>query len=70
MMQIWEAETSTDILVLREVLKLAEADPDVAANVLCALYEYRANANDAALDTILTLAEEAPLGPLLAEVPA
>jgi hypothetical protein len=50
---------------LREVLALAEADPDVAANVLCALYEQQGR--DVALSAILRQAEEMPL---LDEVPA
>ena len=70
MMQVWEAVTGTDVLVLREVLKLAESDPDVAATVLNALYEHRANANDETLAAILTRAEEAPLDPLFGAVPA
>lgn len=67
MMQVWEAETGADVLVLQEVLALAETDPEVAGTVLAALYAQR---DDEALATILTRAEEAPLGPLLVEVPA
>jgi hypothetical protein len=66
-MQVWEAETATDILVLREVLKLAEADPDVAADVLCALYEQRDRCS--VLDDILSLAQEMPLPPIVVELP-
>jgi hypothetical protein len=61
-MQVWEAEADTDLLVLREVLKLAEADSEVAADVLSALYGQRDH--DEALAAILTHAEEAPLRPL------
>jgi hypothetical protein len=66
-MQVWEAEDS-DILVLREVLKLAESDPDVAGDVLCALYEQQDH--DKALFDILRQAEEMPLPPLVIEIPA
>jgi hypothetical protein len=57
-MQVWEAETGSDLLVLREVLGLAESDPELAATVMCALYSLR---DDPALDRILTAAEEAPM---------
>jgi len=59
-MQVWEAESDSDLLVLREVIRLAESDPEIAATVLCALYSQR---DDQALDYILTSAEEAPLPP-------
>jgi hypothetical protein len=59
-MQVWEASTGCDLLVLREVLALAEADPRVAEVVLSALYEQR---GDPELHAILTRAEEMPLKP-------
>jgi len=57
MPQVWEAESGSDLLVLREVLALAEQDPQVAAMVLAALYEHQGDE----LEEILTRAEEAPL---------
>jgi hypothetical protein len=59
-MQVWEAESDSDLLILREVIRLAESNPEVAATVLCALYSLR---DQQALDYILTSAEEAPLLP-------
>jgi hypothetical protein len=73
-MQVWEAETNTDLLVLREVLKLAETDPEVAAAVLEALYSqcgqhYRGKTVCELCD-IMQRAEEAPLlGPIVVELP-
>jgi hypothetical protein len=58
MPQVWEAASGSDLLVLREVLALAEQDPQVAATVLAALYEHQ---GDCELEEILTRAEEAPL---------
>jgi hypothetical protein len=58
-MQVWEAESGCDLLVLREVLALAERDPQVAAVVLSALYEQRSG--DGELNAILAWAEVAPL---------
>jgi hypothetical protein len=68
MRQVWEVATGADVLVLREVLAVAETDPQVAGAVLAALYEQRGG--DEGLDAILSRAEEAPLGPLLAGAPA
>ena len=58
-MQVWEAESRSDLLVLREVLALAERDSQVSAVVLSALYEQRSG--DRELNAILAWAEEAPL---------
>jgi hypothetical protein len=73
-MQVWEAETDTDILVLREVLKLAETDPEVAAAVLEALYsqcgQHDRRTVACELCDIMNRAEEAPLlGPIVVVVP-